>query len=242
MIDIWNETVSSSIHKLNYTYKILSILLMFMCIIIADSELDMFIINFFIFIIMLNSNIRFRTYIRDISVFGVFIFLVFFVVSLIYLDLYIGMFWCVKVIDIILYLSIVSITSTYYHLAVGIRSILLPLRYFMDIDKVSLDIAYGIKFISVLYDERDRSHRSRFLRGVKFSEMGFVDKIDCLFNEIGPVVRLTRISLDKQRSNICVKKYGISFNRYNYMLNKWGKTDTILLVINALVMFITFVY
>ena len=72
--------------------------------------------------------------------------------------------------------------------------------------------------------------------------MGFVDKIDCLFNEIGPVVRLTRISLDKQRSNICVKKYGISANRYNYMLNKWGKTDTILLVINALVIFITFVY
>ena len=60
---------NSSIHKLNYTYKILSVVLLLFCIVIADGIIDMFVINFFIFIIMLFSNISIKLYFNNLSIF-----------------------------------------------------------------------------------------------------------------------------------------------------------------------------
>ena len=75
-----------------------------------------------------------------------------------------------------------------------------------------------------------------------FKKMGVIDKLTNFFNELGILVRFAIFSLNKQRDNVLVKKYGVDSFRYNYRLNKWGKTDTILLVINFIVIFITFVY
>ena len=48
--------------------------------------------------------------------------------------------------------------------------------------------------------------------------------------------------IDSNKNRLSVKKYNIDSYKYNYRLNKWKKTDTILLVINLLVMFIAFIY
>lgn len=242
MNDMYEEAISSSIHKLNYAYKVLSIFLVFICIVLTDSNMDLFMVNFFIFIIMLLTDIKLRVYLRNISMFSVFLFLIFFCVSLVNLSLYEGFFFTVKVIDLILYISIIAISSTYYHLAIGVRNFLFPFRYFINIDKVSLNLAYSIKFVDCLYDEYDRVHRVSEFRGVNFKKMGVIDKLTNFFNELGILVRFAIFSLNKQRDNVLVKKYGVDSFRYNYRLNKWGKTDTILLVINFIVIFITFVY
>ena len=42
MNDMYVEAMSSSIHKLNYAYKVLSILLVFICILLTDSNMDLF--------------------------------------------------------------------------------------------------------------------------------------------------------------------------------------------------------
>ena len=62
MNDIYEEAISSSIHKLNYAYKVLSIFLVFVCIVLTDSNMDLFMVNFFIFIIMLLTDIKLRVY------------------------------------------------------------------------------------------------------------------------------------------------------------------------------------
>ena len=59
--------VDSDIHKLSSVSKILSILLIIFCIVIADSFVDVFIVTFFIFIVMLWSNVSFRFLIKNFS-------------------------------------------------------------------------------------------------------------------------------------------------------------------------------
>ena len=102
---------NSSIHKLNYTYKIFSILLVFVAIIIANSIIDMLVINLFIFLVLIWSDISIRFYFRNLSIFRYVILISFFLFSLIYFDFFVGFIWMIKIFDIIMYMSIINKSS-----------------------------------------------------------------------------------------------------------------------------------
>lgn len=234
--------IDSHIHKLNYTYKILSVVLLLFCIVIADGIIDMFVINFFIFIIMLFSNISIKLYFNNLSIFKFLMIIIFLVFSLIYWNLDIGFIWMVKIFDIIMYISIINMTTSFGNIVYGIYNLIKPLYKFFDVSKISLKIGLNIKFISTLYNENYKMIRSKKLRGVRFNDMSFRDKISSGLIEFNCVYKLACRKIEELENIMYVKNYGISEASGNYRLNKWGKTDTILLVINVLVIIITFIY
>lgn len=234
--------INSPIHKLNLFYKIISIIIVGGCLIVADSIIDMIVINFFIFVIMVWSDISIRVCFSSLRMFKFIILVIFLMLSFIYLNVFVGILWSLKFIDIILYLSIIAMTTSFYSILVGIYKFLSPLTVFVDVSEFVLKLVMVIKFLSIMYDEDARIRKSKKLRGVRFEDMGLIDKIDFFVNELGSLWDLSLMKLDRLKDNIYVKKYGISKYRCNYRLNKWRKTDTILLVINVMVMIIVAIY
>lgn len=234
--------IDSHVHNLNYTYKIISIILLAFCIVVANSIIDMVVINLFIFVVMLWSDISIRLYIKGLNVFKSVIFITFFVISFIYLNVFIGFIWALKVMDIILYISIITMTTSFYNIVYGIESLLKPFKGIMNVSDISLKIGMVFKFFSVMYSEYDKIKISKKLRGVRFSDMGFFDRLDSLVNGIVPLYNLTLRKLERLKNSMYVRNYGVSLNKANYRLNKWGKTDTIMLVINVIVVVIIFIY
>ena len=234
--------VDSDIHKLNSFCKILSILLLVFCVVMADSVIDMIVINFFLFIMMVWSNISFRFFIENLSLFKVVVLFIGILFGLIYWNVYVGIIWSIKILDVIVYVSIVTMTTSFSDMVYGIERVISPLRYFCDIKIVSLKIGMFVKMISLLYRESDRVNRAKMLRGIQYKDMSLSDKFRCFINNIGIAFRAAYYEVDRFSDVMYLKNYGINGVRTNYRLNKWGKTDTILLVINVVVMIVTFIY
>ena len=242
-VDDYNiQMTNSIIHNLNYVSKVLFSMFMLLFIIISDSTMDLYMINLLLLVIFAWSNINIKVIIKNIGFFGVFIFLILFFISIIFLDLYLGIFWIVKIIDIVLLFTMIGITTSYYGLVVGSRFLLKPFRVFGDVNKMSIRVASFLKFMSVMYSEKKRIDNSKRFRGVKFETMDFVDKIEYLLKNVILVFHFTNKKLEKLRINVYKNKFGIDNYKYNYRLNKWQKADTILLIINIMMLFMVFFY
>ena len=148
----------------------------------------------------------------------------------------------IKFIDFVLYLSIIMMTTSVYDVIYGIDKLLRPFRNIIDVNDISIKIGCFMKFFTFLYSENKRISNSKRIRGVRFREMGLVDKIDYVVRGIFPLYSSVVERINKLINVMHVKNFGIVSIGNNYRLNKWGKTDTILLVINVLVIIITFVY
>lgn len=54
----------SIVHQLNWSYKVISVFLFIISVVFVKQSVGLFIVSFFLFIIMLFSNIRFRVYLK----------------------------------------------------------------------------------------------------------------------------------------------------------------------------------
>ena len=124
---------SSIVHQLNWSYKVISVFLFIISVVFVKQSVGLFIVSFFLFIIMLFSNIRFRVYLKNLNMFSIFLFVVFFFITMFSLSLYKGIFITVKLVDAIMYMSVISITSSYYELSCGVRDILNRFDHFLDV-------------------------------------------------------------------------------------------------------------
>lgn len=236
----WEE--NSKIHNLSPIFKILSLIIMLFCIMLSNSLVDILVCTFYVFVVIIYSDISIRVILKSLNLFKFIIFLLFFVVSLIYLDVLLGFFLVFKVCLFIIYLSVISMTSSFYQMLTGVRDLFSWLEGFEFYNKFCLNIALFLKFFSILYMEDERIRRSRKLRGVRFNDMGLVDKIDDFLGELTYLFRVAFDRIDKIKYSMYQKKYGIGRGIDNSMLNKWSKTDTIMVVINVMVMIIVAVY
>ena len=234
--------VPSHVHNLSSIYKLLSTLLLAILLIVANSLIDILVINFYLFVIMLWSNVSFRLYISNISIFRFLILVVFLIVSFFTLNIFIGLFWMVKLIDIIIYLAIVTVTTSLNDMVNGMYRLLKIFKNMVNINEVALKFGMFFKFFNIFYNEYNRVKISKKLRGVRLYDMNFFDKVDYIVNGIKPVFMMTLNRLNILKNNMYIKNYGISESKSNYRLNKWRKVDTILLLVDVILIFIIFIY
>ena len=233
---------SSHIHNLSSIYKLLSIILLIIALINTNNYIDIGVITLYIFVVMLWSNISIRLYISNLLIFKLPIILIFVLVSIISLNIFTGLLWLIKIIDLILYLIIITITTSLNDVVNGVYRIFKPFKRILDVNEIALMFGVCFKFFNIYYSEFNRVKISKKLRGVKFNDMSFFDRLDFAINGIKPIFNLTLQKLDKIKNNMYIKGYGISKAVSDYRLNKWRKTDTILLVINLVLIIVAFIY
>lgn len=236
----WED--NSKIHVLSPIFKMISVIIMFFCIMFSNSLVDILVCFLYVFVVIIYSDISIRVILSSLKLFKYILFLLFFVISLIYLNVLIGFFIVFKICLFIIYLSVISMSTSFYQVLAGVRSLFSWLESFECYNKVCLNITLFIKFFSILYVEDDRIRKSRKLRGVKFNEMGLVDKIDDFFGKLTYLFRVSFERIGRIKYSMYQKKYAIGKVSDNYVLNNWNKTDTIMIVINVMVMIIVAVY
>ena len=236
----WED--NSKIHSLSPIFKIISVIIMFFCIMFSNSLVDIFVCFLYVFVVIIYSDISIRAILSSLNLFKYILFLLFFVISLIYLNVLIGFFIVFQICLFIIYLSVISMSTSFYQMLTGVRSLFSWLESFECYNKVCLNTTLYIKFLSILYIEDDRIRRSRKLRGVRFNEMGLVDRIDDFFGKLTYLFRVSFERISRIKYSMYQKKYGVGKGTDNYVLNNWNKTDTIMIVINVMVMIIVAVY
>lgn len=235
-------SVDSVVHRLNPVYKTLSVLFMVFFLILGHSVVDMILINLFIMVMVLFSDISMMVYFNHLSVSKAIIFFAFVISFVVSGSFWIGILWGIKVIDLIIYLSLITMTSSFNSIVYGVKWLFRPMNGIIDVNKIGVSIGLFSKFITILYNENVRIRNSKELRGVLYRDMKFVDRISSFFKNIMPVYKNSLNRIRMIRMSMSVRNYDCFLNRSNYRLNKFGKTDTIMLGINVVVLILVMIY
>lgn len=233
---------SSLIHKLNPIFKIISLIIMVASIFFIDSYYDILILSMYLLLTILYSDINIKLYLKNI--YGIKIFLIFIlIIDLIFFsginkvvfDLY-------KLIFIVLYSSVLTYTTAVTELTYGIESLLRPFNKFIPVNDIAMTISLSIRYIPTLTSEASRIINAQKLRGIDFESKNIKTK---LLNISGVFIPMFTLSIKKAENTADImdlRLYNYGKSRSNFRFNKWKVLDTLLLILDMLILIIVIFY
>ena len=232
----------SIVHNLNPIFKILSLILMIVSIFFVDSYVDIIMLSSYLMLAMLYSNINIKIYLKNI--FGIKIFLIFiFIIDLIFfVSINKIIFDIFKIIFIILYSSMLTYTTVITEITYGIEKILYPLNRIIKVSNIAMVITLAIRYIPSLTHEADRIIKSQKLRGINFDSKNIKEKIISISGILMPMFMLSIQKSERTADIMDIRLYNYGKSKTNYRTNNWKVLDTLLLVLNVLILIIVIFY
>lgn len=233
---------NSIIHRLSPVFKLISLMIMIVGIFFIDSYIDILMFSLYLVLVMVYSDIGIITYLKNI--YSIKIFLLFiFIIDLIFnsninnivFDLY-------KLIFIIIYSSAVSYTTSTSEITYGIERILKVFNNYIPVNDIAMIITLTIRYIPTLTMEADRIIKAQKMRGIDFDSKNIKNKISSL---VGVFIPMFILSLKKSESLgdiMDLRLYNYGKSRTNYRTNSWKKIDSLLLILNIIILIIVIFY
>lgn len=233
---------SSVVHKLNPVFKIISLILMIISIFFIDSYIDIILLSMYLLLTILYSDINIKIYLKNI--YGIKIFLIFIlVIDLIFFtSINKIIFDIFKLIFIILYSSILTYTTSISKLTYGIEKILKPLSKLIPVGDIAMIITLSIRYIPTLTEEAKRIINAQKLRGINFNSKNIKEKIISISGILMPMFILSIKRAEESADIMDLRLYNYSSSRSNYHINIWNKIDSLLLILNILILIIVICY
>lgn len=233
---------SSTVHKLNPVFKILSLIIMIVSIFFIDSYVDIIMLGAYLLLAISYSDIELSVYFRSIysiRVFLIFVLvidLIFFVsIERVIIDLF-------KLIFIVLYASILTYTTAMTEITYGISKILKPFDRFIPVNDISMVITLTLRYIPLLSLEYNRIIKAQKLRGINFDTKNIKEKVISISGVLMPMFVLSLKKAELSADIMDIRLYNYGKSRTNYRFNKWKTIDTVLLVLNILILIIVIFY
>lgn len=232
----------SIVHRLNPIFKILSLIIMIISIFFIDSYIDVLMLGSYLLLAIVYSNISIKIYLKNIQ--GIKIFLIFILVIDLIFFAGINKIVCdlFRIIFIILYSSLLTYTTVITEITYGIEQLLKPLRRIIPVSDIAMIITLAIRYIPSLTHEADRIIKAQKMRGINFDTKDIKEKIISISGILMPmfVMSLKKAEITADIMDIRLYNYGKS--KTNYRTNSWKVIDTLLLVLNILILIIVIFY
>lgn len=227
---------TSPLHMMNSKYKILSFLLTLLAIIVLNSYSSFLVIFLFIIYLISKTGINIFVYIKNV-IFLWPLYLTLFIASyFLSLNINLCLLLILKVILVEIVFLILMFTTSLSEIAWGFECLFEKLKkYHIPVCKISLKIAFYLKFISTLLEQFKVIRKSMAYRGVAYKKTNILKTIKLMI--IPSIVLSYKLSL-RMVSVMKLRFYGVSKNRSNYRENKEKKYDKFLIFINILVIYI----
>lgn len=190
-----------------------------------------------VILMIFNSNIPFRYFfstiksLRFILLFTIvinFIFNVYFEVTLVML--------C-RIILIVLYTSILTLTTPPTEITYGLEKFFSPLKAFrIPVNKMALTISIALRFIPTIIDQANKILKSQASRGIDYYNSNIRGRFIAIKSLIIPMFILTLKKADDLADSMTIRLFSIHNTRTNYRINKWKFYDTFLVAIHIVLL------
>ena len=207
---------NSVVHKLNPVFKILSLIIMIISIFFIDSYIDILMLSSYLLLSIVYSDIGIKVYFKNI--YSIRIFLIF-----------------ILLIDLIFFIDINRFIRPFF---IRIR----PLNKFIPVNDISMIITLTLRYIPTLTMEYNRIIRAQKLRGVQFDTKNIKEKLSSISGVLLPMFVLSLKKAENSADIMDVRLYNYGKSRTNYRLNEWKFIDTLLLILNILILIVVIVY
>lgn len=227
-------TGDSKVHMMNSKLKILWFLFTLSLICFCKDYISLLVIFATLIYLMAKSDIRFGLYISNLLViWPIYIFLVIFVL-LISFDAFLSIFICLKVILAFLLFILLTFTTSLSEIAWGFENLFARFKKVkVPVTKISLRIAFGIKFISTLFERTKEIRKSMAYRGIPYKSGTMLSFKKMFLPVLKVSYKLSRRTIKAMR----LRFYGYSNSRTNYHENKVTKFDKVLIVIDMIILY-----
>src|SRR5574344_209265 len=231
--------VKSKVHLMNPLSKITCTMLFIVMCLLATSIQMSLILFVLVALMIMNSNIHFKYFfstiksLRFILLFTIIInmiFNVYFEVTLIMLS---------RIILIVLYTSILTLTTPPTEITYGLEKFFSPLKLFkIPVNKMALSVSIALRFIPTIIDEANKVLKSQASRGIDYYNSNLKGKFIAIKSLIVPMFVLTIKRADQLADSMEVRLFSIHKERTNFRQNKWGFYDTYLVLIHVIVLIV----
>ena len=175
--------VSSSLRKMNPISKILCVLIFLILTFVDNSIQFNFILSIILIVAMLLSNVSFKIYFKILLSLSSFIFFIFLINFLCHTSINTSIILSLRLIFIVLYSSILTLTTTKEELIYGLEHILSPLKIFkVPVNSLALILTLAISFIPVVFEALKKIIKCYETRGISFIIPVFIKTFKCADN------------------------------------------------------------
>ena len=231
---------NSEVHKLNPTFKILSLIIMLISTLFINSYEDIIMLFSYLFLSLVCSGIGLKVYLKEFLKFKV-IFLIIVIINIItYNTIEIILSDILRLIFIILYTSLFTHTTTFNELLYGIEMIVDPLEIKRN-RIVILYICLITRFPRVFKKKTDKTFKILYERRIN-NEKKLHKKIYYYKKSITKSFNMSVEELNDMAYIMKARLYGYGKSRTNYRLKKFGIKEGLLLVLNIIILFIVIFY
>ena len=227
-------TGDSKIHKMNSKMKIICFLLSIFLSVLINDYISLAVVSCYYLFIAFLTKINIKIYVKNILLLWPIYLLLYILAVILTFNGILALLIILKFILIILSFLILTCTTSLSEIAWGFECLLIKLKKIkVPVSKISLRIAFSIKFIYTLFEQYKNVKKSMAYRGVNIRK----NRLFMMFKLFFPVTNLT-INLSRRTiSSMKLRFYGASKKRTNYHEYKATKFDKILIFINIVLIY-----
>ena len=227
----------SVIHKLNPLFKIISLFLSIISVLISNSLIDFITLFIFILIIMLLSKIELKIYLKNIYTLRIFIIFIIIINLIFKVSIVDSLYMILKIIYLVILSAILTLTTPPTEITYGLEKTFRVFNKILPVNSIALTITLALRFIPMITMQAERIIKASSLRGIDYNE-NLKSKILALSNIFVPMIYLSLKKADDLADIMEIRLYNYGISRTNYRLNKWKLIDSILLILNIVVLII----
>ncbi len=230
--------IKSNIHEMNPLSKIICTTIFIISILIAQDFQAICILTLLVMVMIMNTNIPLTIYYQIIKNLKYFFLVVFLSSSIITLSFSAGLTILIDIVLIVLYLSILTLTTPQTEIVYGLEKLLWPLSYLgVKVNTLALNISLALRFIPTIIDESNYILKAEASRGIDY-RVGVKTWCIAVKDMIKPAIMLSLKHLNDLKNSMVIRLFSIENKRTNFRINKWQIFDSYLLVIHIAIVIV----
>lgn len=220
---------NSVIHQIDSLNKLITLLIFTFISLIENNIIFHIILLIYLLILICLSRIKIINYIKSIKNIFYLLISVFLVNMICRIDIILNMVYVFRIIEIVVYSSLITMSTKTNELIYGLYRLLIPMKIFkLNINKLVFILTSSIKFIPIIIDEFNK-----ILKGLMSKGINRKNKLLLFKSIIIPTFSLSLRQSDLLGTDLELKLYDYN-NIEKY--NKWNIKETIILAIYILVL------
>ena len=229
--------VRSRVHLMNPLSKIICTITFVLMCLFANSMLMNAMLFILVMLMIMNSHIPVKYFFKTVR--SLRFILLFTIIFNMLLNIYFEttLIMLSRLILLVLYTSILTLTTPPTEITYGLEKFLSPLKAFkIPVNRMALSISIALRFIPTIIDEGNKILKSQACRGIDYNSSNIKDKFVAIKALIIPMFVLTIKRADELGDAMEVRLFSIYRKRTNFRQNKWGFYDTYLVAIHVVLM------
>lgn len=239
---------NSIIHRLDPRSKLLSVLIFLIAIFFANNALTNGLIIGFVLIVLLLTKIPMGFFFSGLKpMIGLILFTTFFQIFFTTGQTVLWQWWFLKITQeglfmagvifirfvlIVVFSTILTLTTTPLTLADGVESALKPLAFFkVPVHEIGLMLSMSLRFVPTLMDDTTRIMNAQRARGVDFAEGSIVKRVKAIIPILIPLFASSFKRANALATAMESRGYQGGEGRTKYRVLDWTVKDTIAVVI-----------